>query len=693
MSHTVASLSLFVLGSSGLLGSISSSVTVDASVEATLANSDSIEDRTPIPTPSETRESSALSCSACGVLSFETVADQRVHFKSDWHRFNVKRRLKSLQAVSEEVFDDLSDVSSIEGSDSSDNEEDEGDDFTAKDAGQHGRDKSHKMMADITKSRPVFAFPISADGVLPSSSKATDVTGATGPNPTDKPQRDRAVLVYKCLFEYPAPTQTLVERLAALQPPSKAINVSAIATPQRTWTIVLLSSGHFAIATFQLPTTPPSPSNPLSTKPVLSKSFHRYTTRRKQGGSQSTMDSSKGNANSAGAGLRRYNEKALMEEVRGALESAEWKKLIANSERVFYHAAGRGNRQVIFGYEGAVLKELPTLRTLPFPTKRPTLTELQRIFREISTVRVVEVEPAKPTSPSVAPLTPNGAPKNASPDKSQEAAQAPEQEKTLIDPVTQAKLLDFASRGKTPLLTTTLSTLLDRLLPVHSDLTLSALVNSPFKIDSPSSSSNATTTLLHTSSKAAHPDTVTALLDLGANPTKLSRGKTPYELAPDRPTRDVFRRFRARAGEPAWDWRAARVAEPLTPEMEEERDKKEAEKKKKEREKEKARAKEKKEREREAAANTPPTPPSASSKPAASRTILAASAAAPAVRPPASAATEREKRALAAEWRVRAMTGKCVMCGGMIAQGRAFERMGYKYCSTDCVQGHREYIG
>lgn len=41
------------------------------------------------------------------------------------------------------------------------------------------------------------------------------------------------------------------------------------------------------------------------------KTFHRYTTRRKQGGSQSAMDNAKGKANSAGSALRRYNESAL----------------------------------------------------------------------------------------------------------------------------------------------------------------------------------------------------------------------------------------------------------------------------------------------------------------------------------------------------------------------------------------------
>lgn len=41
---------------------------------------------------------------------------------------------------------------------------------------------------------------------------------------------------------------------------------------------------------------------------IVHKTFHSYTVRAKQGGSQSTQDRSKGGCKSAGASLRRYNE-------------------------------------------------------------------------------------------------------------------------------------------------------------------------------------------------------------------------------------------------------------------------------------------------------------------------------------------------------------------------------------------------
>ena len=68
----------------------------------------------------------------------------------------------------------------------------------------------------------------------------------------------------------------------------------------------------------------------------MHKTFHRYTTRRKQGGAQSSNDKSKGKANSAGAGIRRYNEQALDEEIQELLK--DWKSFILNSSRVFIRA-------------------------------------------------------------------------------------------------------------------------------------------------------------------------------------------------------------------------------------------------------------------------------------------------------------------------------------------------------------------
>lgn len=52
---------------------------------------------------------SGATCLACGIgissQGFASAADQRQHFKTDWHRCNVKRRLAKKLPLSEEDFD------------------------------------------------------------------------------------------------------------------------------------------------------------------------------------------------------------------------------------------------------------------------------------------------------------------------------------------------------------------------------------------------------------------------------------------------------------------------------------------------------------------------------------------------------------------------------------------------------------
>jgi hypothetical protein len=54
--------------------------------------------------PAEPGEATtSLGCSTCQIKSLGTVAEQRTHFKTDWHKYNVKHR----SYVSEEQFDQL----------------------------------------------------------------------------------------------------------------------------------------------------------------------------------------------------------------------------------------------------------------------------------------------------------------------------------------------------------------------------------------------------------------------------------------------------------------------------------------------------------------------------------------------------------------------------------------------------------
>ena len=143
--------------------------------------------------------------------------------------------------------------------------------------------------------------------------------------------------------------------------------------PKRTIALMMLGGGHFAAIIVSLVPKIIKDHKGGEERQVdvlASKGFHRYTTRRKQGGSQAAHDSGRGNAHSAGAGLRRHNEAALQKEVREMLQS--WKDDLAQCELIFIRATGSLNRKTLFGYEGAVLKSSDKrIRGFPFTTKRP----------------------------------------------------------------------------------------------------------------------------------------------------------------------------------------------------------------------------------------------------------------------------------------------------------------------------------
>jgi len=146
-----------------------------------------------------------------------------------------------------------------------------------------------------------------------------------------------------------------------------------VKTKRRTIALMMIGGGHFAAIIASLtPTTIKNHQNQEESKVevVASKTFHRYTTRRKQGGTQSANDSAKGKAHSAGSALRRYNESALQNEIRELLGS--WKNELDNCELIFIRATGSANRTTLFGYEGAVLKSNDSrIRGFPFTTRRP----------------------------------------------------------------------------------------------------------------------------------------------------------------------------------------------------------------------------------------------------------------------------------------------------------------------------------
>lgn len=311
--------------------------------------------------------------------------------------------------------------------------------------------------------------------------------------------------------------------------------------------LCMIGGGHFAAMVASL--APTSHSSGERTATVLAhKTFHRYTTRRKQGGAQSANDAAKGNAHSAGSTLRRYNEAELNREIRELLATwkAEW---INTAELLFIRAAGTTNRRTIFYYEGAVISPKdPRIRGFPFSTRRATQSELMRAFVELTRIKVSHSMPTnKIHSHNITPTT------------TVSKLTLPLEPNTLQTTPAERQLLDHTS---------TIISLIRKSKTDQLSTYLSANVLTANFTFYPAIQHSHTPTPLHFASSINAPTVVSALLTkAGANPTLKNReGKVAYEMTKDMPTRDAFRLSRAELGEHFWDWMGAKVGPPLTPE-------------------------------------------------------------------------------------------------------------------------------
>lgn len=344
--------------------------------------------------------------------------------------------------------------------------------------------------------------------------------------------------------------------------------------------LCMIGGGHFAAMVVSLTPkqTKSGHTGPLTREATVlaHKTFHRYTTRRKQGGAQSANDAAKGAAHSAGSSLRRYNEQALTDEVRLLLQ--EWKGMIDSSELVFIRATGSTNRRTLFGpYDGQVLRQNdPRIRGFPFSTRRATQNELMRSFVELTRVKVLEIDEAAIAAAKLAAeeaakqATAAKAPKQSSPATPKRS----EEEETALLHTTQIQAL--IRRSKLPAL---LSYLNNNNLP--SDFL--------FQPQDSQQNFHAPTPLHLASSQNSAPLVSGLLIRGGANPTlSNSDSKTAFDLAGDRSTRDAFRVARSDLGESKWDWEAAHIPAALSraeAEQREARERKEEAKKEEERRK------------------------------------------------------------------------------------------------------------
>lgn len=495
-------------------------------------------------------------CSLCG-LSFASVEDQRSHQKSDWHHYNLKQKLRASAPVSEAEFEKLvGDLDeSLSGSDSSESDDDDEDNRTSKDSTLTALLRKQATLAD----RNAKANNGSVDESEGNDDLANRRQRGGGKPPLiwfSSPllPANNYFGIYRTIF---SPEELKDESYMAEVVKKKQLDPISIPKPKADGSLVpeaykgphiflcMIGGGHFAAMVVSLAPrqTKHGTAGPMNREATVlaHKTFHRYTTRRKQGGSQSANDNAKGTAHSAGSSIRRYNEQALTDEVRLLLQ--DWKGLLDTSELLFIRATGTTNRRTLFGpYDGQVLRANdPRIRGFPFSTRRATQNELMRSFIELTRLKVREIDFTQTTKPVPVSSTKTAPAKPAKP----AAPKLTEEEETAQ--LHTSQLQAFIRRSKLPALLTYLKS---------NDL------QPDFHFQPADSQQNhhAPTPLHLAASQNSAPLVSGLLTKAGADPTLQSNeGKTPFDLAGDRAARDAFRVARDELGESAWDWEAAHV--------------------------------------------------------------------------------------------------------------------------------------
>lgn len=291
------------------------------------------------------------SCNTCK-SEFESLHDQRSHFKSDLHRLNVKLSIAGKKTIKEEAFDEAADgslfedldVSSISGS------EDEFEKGSIPNSGMpgKGREGDKQKLYVHLQSGETISFWRSlmlneSEEVLLEKNGKSNLTGDTG---------------HVSYLE----ESELIKRLKLL------IHEPRDKTCLRV--VLLASGGHFAGCVFD--------GNSI----VAHKTFHRYVVRAKSGKTQSSKDATGKTAHSGGSSIRRHNEAALKKEIHELLVT--WKPYMDSSSCIFVYAPSK-NRQMLFdGEELQFGSHGHAIRHIPLTVHRPTLKEAKRIYNILS---------------------------------------------------------------------------------------------------------------------------------------------------------------------------------------------------------------------------------------------------------------------------------------------------------------------
>lgn len=474
--------------------------------------------------PATTKVKNLSECSSCQVQFNNGIPqpEKTRHYKSDLHRLNLKRSLNGLSPLTEAEFEEFLETQSIESISGSEESESESESeerlptvFEKLSTTENKDEDSEERHASHMNTHSPF--------VMLKSSKL---------------ETSKGFGAYKAIFDASTlESGEVVNALKSFNSPKSKQGLSVL---------LMIGGGHFAgaVVSHQRANTKGNAKNHKESiqaqkvTVIELKTFHRYTTRRKQGGSQSASDNARGKANSAGSSIRRYNEQALKKDVHDLLVS--WKSHLSQAEHIFIRANGADSRKTLMGYEGSLLKQDdPRIKTFPFTTKRATLSEVKASWVKLTYLNTLELPKAKKIAEKPK--------KEEKKFKSPEAVQESESDKH------SREIVALLKKSKAPLMVNYIKS---NALDINFTLT-------------PESQYGHTPTPLHYASWLGLQHMVKVLLtNLKADPTIYNvSGKTAYQVGTSKEVKNMFQICRNSLGESYCDWEKVKVGPPKTSEQ------------------------------------------------------------------------------------------------------------------------------
>lgn len=422
----------------------------------------------------------------------------------------------------------------------------------------------------------------------------------------------------------------------ARQHPAHALASLVDTTTSSTVVILTVRSGRFAGAVYSCT----SPSRCL-----VHTSKTRYTVRRGQGKAQSAQDGNR-RAQSMGSQLRRHGEVQLQADITNTL--TEWDAYLQAAVVILIAIPKTMVRTVL----GDQWSNDPRLCRVPLDIGRPSFESVSWIHTVLMRSVLRKVVPHDDDDPEKAEQV----------DALLDVGEQPPPMKTIVEEV-EPKVTEPSYPELNSLHMAAQSGDADAI-----EIIWEQQQQQPLDPNAPGGPEWMTP--LHYAAQAAAPAIVQFLLEsAAADPAIVDiRDRVPYYLAETAPTRDAFRRSRAALGESYCDWTGAKVGPALT---ETEAEQKQA------RLAEKRRLKRKKQKERKAMEQ------------AAEKAAQEAAAAALA------AAQEEQEAKRVRDGLAAKIAGACDFCQ-TVCKGRQranmFQRLGYKYCTSECVQNHKREL-